>query len=253
MKRILLLGGTFEAKRMATLLHALNIEVIYSQLGLVGRPDLPCKVIEGGFSARGGLGAYLTAEQIDGLLDMTHPYAVTITGKAQSACSEVGLPFWRYSRPAWQPSPNDQWSEAEQVDELWQICRDKGIKRPLICLGQLSTRSMEALEALALEGGAVRTAVPLSYPCPLPLISIVDKGPFGLKSERALFKQQGIDAVICKNSGGKASAHKLTIAREFQLPVLMVSRPLVKNAGVSIDNLDELLAVMKRECVDAHL
>ena len=48
--RLLLLGGTHEAKSLARDLHQRGLPLVYSIAGLVRQPDLPCEVISGGFS-----------------------------------------------------------------------------------------------------------------------------------------------------------------------------------------------------------
>ncbi len=50
-------------------------------------------------------------------------------------------------------------------------------------------------------------------------------GPFALDDEQRLFAERGIDALVCKNSGGSATAAKLTAAKQAGVPVWLKSRP----------------------------
>jgi precorrin-6A/cobalt-precorrin-6A reductase len=77
MKRVLVLGGTTEARLLAERLAGrpdLNMT-----LSLAGRTASPARqpvpVRRGGFGGVAGLAAYLVRERIDVLIDATHPYA----------------------------------------------------------------------------------------------------------------------------------------------------------------------------------
>ena len=59
---------------------------------------------------------------------------------------------------------------------------------------------------------------------------VLARGPFELSQERALMKRHGIDLVIAKNSGGKATYAKIAAARELGLPVLLLRRPVLAPA-----------------------
>ena len=54
---------------------------------------------------------------------------------------------------------------------------------------------------------------------------IVDRGPFAVENERALFLEHGVELLVSKNSGGAATGSKLAAAREHGVPVIMVDRP----------------------------
>ena len=78
MSRILLLGGVGDALAIAIRLAPQDI---YSLAGLGKRPsDLPCQLRVGGYGSAEGLAAFMVAEGIDLLLDITHPYAAQISG-----------------------------------------------------------------------------------------------------------------------------------------------------------------------------
>ena len=72
--RLLLLGGTTEALRLA---RRLGPETVYSLAGLGRVPDdLACRVRVGGFGGAEGLAAFIADEGIELLLDLTHPLSL---------------------------------------------------------------------------------------------------------------------------------------------------------------------------------
>ncbi|MFN3279226.1 MAG: precorrin-6A/cobalt-precorrin-6A reductase, partial [Paracoccus hibiscisoli] len=74
--RVLLLGGTTEASRMAALLAEAGVDAVFSYAGRTAAPvaqPLPMRV--GGFGGAEGLGRYLCDQRITHLIDATHPFA----------------------------------------------------------------------------------------------------------------------------------------------------------------------------------
>ena len=57
--------------------------------------------------------------------------------------------------------------------------------------------------------------------------SFVAEREFALEAERELLLAHRIDALVSKNSGGSAAAAKLQAARELQVPVVMLERPVI--------------------------
>ncbi|KTB68347.1 MULTISPECIES: cobalt-precorrin-6A reductase [Pseudomonas] len=228
MKRILLLGGVTEALAIA---RTLGPEHIYSLAG-VGRvpTDLTCQVRVGGYGGHAGLAQFVRDEQISLILDATHPYAAQISQNAATAATVCGIPCWALRRPAWQPQAGDDWREVGDWAELIEAL--KPFKRPLFTLGREPLQHLDEIPADQFWTLRALDVYPGNERCEV----IGARGPFLIEDERALFERRGIDVLISKNSGSAATEPKLEVAREREVPVLVLKRPVL--AGVDREFTD---------------
>src|SRR3954465_12556830 len=98
--KILILGGTGEARDLAAQLVALGHAVTTSLAGRTSQPILPeGGLLVGKFGGVPGLVGYLKARGYDRLVDATHPYAGLISVNAVAAARQSGIPLVRYMRP----------------------------------------------------------------------------------------------------------------------------------------------------------
>ena len=217
MSRILLLGGVGDALAIA---RRLAPQDIYSLAGLGKVPaDLPCQVRVGGYGGAEGLAAFMAAEGIDLLLDITHPYAAQISANAARAAQLSGVPCWALRRPGWQAGGGDDWREVADWSALSAAL--ELFQRPLFTLGR---EPLAHLQAIPLhQHWTVRCLD--DYPGTPRARVIGARGPFNLADERALFAAGQFDVLISKNSGSSATDPKLQVARELGLPVLLLARP----------------------------
>lgn len=223
---ILILGGTADGRRLASALHQQGLPVIYSVAGLVRPPEVPCAVISGGFSAGGGLAAYLRAHRIGAVLNATHPYAATMSATAAQVCAELAIPCWRFLRPAWEPQHGDRWQGFATWGSLLPAL--ESFRSVLLTAGQIDAalaRHFADLTARSGQTQVLRTAVQPSHELPARMVWIKAIGPFDRAAERQLLQRYDIDVLVSKNSGGAATRAKLDAARERGIPVLMLERP----------------------------
>ena len=231
---ILLLGGTSDAIQLAKQLIALDINVIYSIAGLVRQPTLNCQIHRGGF--QGKMAEFLRDQQIDLLIDATHPYASKISQQAKQAANDTNIDYWLYYRPAWQKTDKDQWIEFNNWDDLLPILQN--YKFPFFTLGQAPLRHLDDINLH--QHWTVRTAIKHTIHHPqLRLITAI--GGFSLDEEAALFKKYAFDVLICKNSGGNTVIHKLQLARQYSIPVLMQCRPPIVKTCSMFTVLSEII------------
>lgn len=231
--RILLLGGVAEALRVA---RTLGPRHVYSLAG-VGRvpDDLACQVRVGGYGGAQGLARYIDEQGIDLLLDATHPYAARISHNAAEAARSAGVPCWALRRKAWQPGEGDDWREVEDWAGL--VSALAPFSRPLFTLGREPLAHLEEIPDH--QFWTLRALDP--YPGNARCEVLAARGPFHLEDERALFESRRIDVLVSKNSGSGATEPKLRVARERNLPVVMLARPPLPPANRTFASAEELL------------
>jgi precorrin-6A/cobalt-precorrin-6A reductase len=234
-KRILVLGGTLEARLLADRLTADGFETI---LSLAGRTTAPsqstARMRSGGFGGAAGLAAYLHAENIAACLDATHPFAQRISANAALACTQAGVPRAALLRAEWQPVDGDRWLYVDDVAACVRFLPPLG-RRVFVAFAD----GLAPLAALDLEF-LVRRAEP--GPVDLPGAQIlVERGPFEREAERRFLKAERIQVILAKASGGDSARAKLDAARNLGLPVVLLRRPKPQD-GPAVASIDEAVA-----------
>src|SRR5262249_5570445 len=117
MHRVLILGGTLEARRLAERLRGrADVALTLSLAGRTATPAAqPVPVRIGGLGGAPGLAAYPPAARLAPPIDATHPYAVTISANAARASAAAGVRLLALRRPPWQPVAGDRWTEVADV------------------------------------------------------------------------------------------------------------------------------------------
>lgn len=221
-KKILILGGTGEARVLAGLLEQdKQLRVVTSFAGRTSSPNLPAgEWRSGGFGGSDGLAAYLTAEAINMVADATHPFAATMSANAAKACRRTGIAYVRLDRPAWRPERGDRWQQVESVAKAAAAIPARA--RALVTVGR---RDIAAFFERTDTRILARMIEPPRMALPPHVEVMLARPPFSLDAELALFQRHCTNVLVCKNSGGNATEAKLAAARSLHLPVIMIERP----------------------------
>ena len=231
--RVLLLGGTGEARALAQSLHP-RVDLVSSLAGRVPDPALPVGPVRiGGFGGVDGLRRWLRDEHIDAVVDATHPFAATMTAHAAAACTELRIPHLILARPAWDPGA------ALVVDsdtEAAETVARQGYSRVFLTTGR------SGVPAFAYSGAwFLIRAVTQPDPSTLPRhhLVVLSRGPYGYDDELALLRDHRIDALVTKNSGGAMTRAKLDAAAALDVPVVMVARPPLPDGVLTVGTVAE--------------
>ncbi|MFJ6052807.1 cobalt-precorrin-6A reductase [Streptomyces sp. NPDC092307] len=222
---VLILGGTTEARRLAEALAGdPACRVTTSLAGRVASPVLPPgETRVGGFGGVEGLAAWIVVHDVTHVVDATHPFAERMSFHAAEAAALTGVPLLALRRPGWTPEPGDDWIFVESLEEAAERLPGLG-SRAFLTTGRMGLHTFAHLTDTWF---LVRSVDPPAAPVPPHLEVLLDRGPFTLDDERELIARHRIDVLVTKDSGGSATAPKLTAAREAGIPVLVVRRPAV--------------------------
>jgi precorrin-6A/cobalt-precorrin-6A reductase len=219
--RILILGGTGEARELAAELVAAGVDVLSSLAGRVQAPRLPDGPVRiGAFGGAEGLATFLRAEGITGVIDATHPFAGTITAHAAQAAAQAGVPLLVLRRPEWEAEPS--WEVVRDIRAAAAAVRAWPGESVFLTTGR---RDLDVFAADDRHDFLVRTVDPPDGPVPLRMTLVLDRGPYTVEGESALMRDHGVGLLVTKNSGGPMTEAKLRAARDLGVQVLMVQRP----------------------------
>ncbi len=240
MTRVLVLGGTSEARALAGRLHP-AVDVVSSLAGRVPDPALPVgQVRVGGFGGADGLASWLTDHAVDAVVDATHPYAATITGNAATACARTGTPHLLLARPAWDPGTavvveSDraaaQFAKAQRFSRIFLTTGRSGAAAFCDSTAWFLIRAVTAPDAATL---------------PRRHQLVLSRGPYSYDDELALLRTYRIDAMVTKNSGGAMTRPKLDAADAAGVTVVMIARPPVPDGVATVRTVDDAEAWVRQ-------
>lgn len=230
MKRLLILGGTAEARALAGLTK--DVPKLATVLSLAGRTTDPLdQNVEtriGGFGGVSGLIDYLTDSNVDLMIDATHPFARQMSAHANDAAIRVGLDFLRIDRPVWGRKPDENWIRVPDLAAA--VAALPPGARPFCATGRGSLQQFTSRSDI------------------YPLLRVIDQGqavfpgagefvvgrpPFDLEAEIQTLKSLKATHLVVKNAGGTAGRTKLAAAGQLGLPIVIVDRPNLPD-GVNI-------------------
>lgn len=230
-KRILILGGTSDARALAAQLLQAGYDTTTSLAGDTRNPEMPAGTVRrGGFGGVDGLIDHLLEQRFDALVDATHPFALRISSHAVAAARTAKVPLLRFERPPWQAEPGDIWIEAENIDAA--VAALPAQSRVLLTIGRKEVMAFLSRQDLS---GVIRTIEPPPVPPGPNWRLLVDRPPFSLESERELMAHEHISHLVSKNAGGEQTRAKLVAARMLGIAVVMVSRPRKPDAATVTD------------------
>ena len=241
--RLLLLAGTPEAVQIG---HAISREDRIAAVASVARGgrvptamNLPMRI--GGWGGSEAFADWLFQEQVDAVIDATHPFASRISLRTAEVCNSLGIPYVQFLRPAWTPREGDSWaflnSEEEahrHIPEAATVLLGTGRHR-LDAFSSLRDRTVW-VQVQDLNG----TAFPFQRGGFLHRPSRLS-----VETEVAGLHAIGIDWIIARNAGGVSGTGLIEAARQLGVPVGMIRRPPQPEAP-RVQSVAEALAWVRR-------
>jgi precorrin-6A/cobalt-precorrin-6A reductase len=234
--RVLLLGGTAEARALAARLYP-GVDVISSLAGRVPDPALPVGDVRiGGFGGVDGMRRWLVESGVAAVVDATHPYAATITAHAAEVCIDLGIPHLVLGRPAW---PSGDAILVSSDVEAAKVVADGKFSRVFLTTGRSSVAAFKDLDAWFLIR-VVTAPDPQTLPRNHELV--LSRGPYHYDGELALLTEHRIDGLVTKNSGGDMTRPKLHAAAALGIPVVMLQRPALPDDVTTVSTVEDAVA-----------
>ncbi|MCH9844365.1 MAG: precorrin-6A/cobalt-precorrin-6A reductase [Alphaproteobacteria bacterium] len=239
MNKILLLGGTEDARQIADLLadslaeNFTEIQIIYSLAGVTKQPTLPAQhvhliVRQGGFGAQ--IDDFL--RDINLLIDATHPFATQISENIAAACSKLDIPLLHYRRQ-WQMSAN--WQMAKDNKEMMSMIKNHSqAHHVLVALGGKKIEILLPYFAAYHDKKFYLRVIDSAFkPLNLPqnCAIITADLPFTAEKEEALLNSNNINLILCRHSGAESALQKLIIAEKYHIPIIMLQQPALPNGN----------------------
>ncbi len=242
--RILILGGTRDARRLATQIGGdARFDALMSLAGRTANPAaLPGPVRSGGFGGADGLARFLEDGGFAAVVDATHPFAANISANAVAATQATGLPLGSLVREPWREMDGDRWTTAADVRAAAGALGVEP-RRVFLTVGR---QELGAFAAFPQHSYIARTIDPPGDTALPPDFTLIQaRPPFDVEAETAFLFEQRIDVLVSKNSGGDETYAKIAAARALGIPVIMVARPH-KPAGEILSSAAEAMTWLER-------
>ena len=237
--RVLVLGGTAEARALAERLHP-DVDIISSLAGRVPDPALPAGLVRiGGFGGVEGLRDWLVDNDITAVVDATHPFAATMTANAAQACAEVDLPHRVLHRPPWDPAGATMVRSDTEAAEVVAAMR---YSRVFLTTGRSGVAAFSRSDAwflIRVVTAPDAAALPANYDL------VFSRGPYYFDDECELMRSMNIEVLVTKNSGGPLTEAKLDAARDLDIDVIMIDRPALPARVKVVDSVQEAVYWLK--------
>lgn len=218
-------------------------------VSLAGRTEapkpLPVPTRIGGFGGAVGLADYMRNEKIDLIVDATHPFANRISANAAQAARTADVPIFALCRPGWVRQADDRWISVGSI-EAAVVALGETPRRVFLSIGRQEAHHFSAAPQ---HDYLVRSVDPVEPALSVPQADyILASGPFTVEDETELFRQNRIDTLVTKNSGGSATYAKIEAARALGIAVIIVERQpaaglqTVHDARTALETIVHLLS-----------
>lgn len=249
---ILILGGTSEGRELAIELQRAGYSCLLSvttELGARMVAGSHLKVRTGELDVNGFINL-LRQEQIQLVIDATHPYAGIIKGIASNAAEMVGITYIRLERQAFLlPDNPGVLSVSDYTEALTVLRKEQGG-----ILFTIGVRNLYRFKSLWLEQRfpvwvkiypeveSLKDSLELGLQ---PEQIIAFHGPGNIDLLKAIIKMTGVSRIVTKESGVTGGVNvKVAAALDTGCKILIIKRPLSK-AKLVFQNIGEIIEFIR--------
>lgn len=234
--RALILGGTTPARDLADQLDEMGWLVTTAQPE--GTP-YPAGVVRiDGFGGAAGMAAYLISNQVQIIIDASHPFDEDITDDATEASRATGVPVLALTLPPWVETPEDQWT---CVPDL-RAAASHAARHFQHILLDIATDSYLDFTAdhnnLYIVRGTRRGRMPTRFRM-LP-----GTPPESVAGEKKVLRDNQIDGVVLRNTGDPVGELTIVAARELRVPMAIIDRPAQPKVWGRVHSVEEAVSVI---------
>jgi precorrin-6A/cobalt-precorrin-6A reductase len=243
---ILVLGGTKDGRDLTELLAKKGYQVIASVFSNYGRDLIQINkdLVHTGALDTDGFISFIHKNNINLIVDASHPYAINVSENAMKACQTTSIAYIRYERPAAMLPTYDGLHIVHDYNQAAQLAATLG-KVIFLTTGSRHLKFFKT--AACLENHRIIARV-LPEPSVLaeclqlgfnPQDIVAIQGPFSHNLNVSLFQEYQTEVIVTKNSGKiGGSDTKITAAMALNLPLIMINRPIIQYSKVVYDIAD---------------
>jgi len=249
---ILVFGGTSDTAQVAKRIAGLGHEVVVSTATDIdidiGACDNVKRVV--GRMTLDQIKEFIFENDVQAVIDTTHPYATIVRANAKKAAKETGAPYFTFVRPGLvYDCENIIW--ADDYQQAAEIAFSFG-KTVLTTTG---SKNIDIFAAKSKETGVGMVARVLDYPesvkaCRRAGLSddriIAKRGPFTVESNLDHLKQYDAGIVVSKDSGLAGGVpEKVEAVKRSGRKIVMIRKPDHSGSG-AFESVDELIEEFDR-------
>jgi precorrin-6A/cobalt-precorrin-6A reductase len=249
---ILLFGGTSDtaqvAQRIAEIGHDVTVSTA-TDINIDIGDNLSIKRVMGRMTLD-EIKEFIHDNNVQAVVDTTHPYATIVRANARRAADETDTPYLTFVRPALvYDCENIIW--ADDYQQAAQIAFSFG-KTVLTTTG---SKNIEIFAAKSKETGVKMVARVLDYPDSIKACReagldddciIAKRGPFTVESNLEHLKQYDAYVVVTKDSGLAGGVpEKVEAVRRSDRKVVMIKKPDHSGSG-AFESVDQLIEEFER-------
>ena len=233
--RIWLVGGTTESVDLAQNLVHCQFPCVITVVSPSAQhcyPQSPSIQVHTEALNAGTIELFIRNQQVQGILDASHPYATEISKLAMMAAQTFHLPYLRFERSQVSAAGSGQNTLLLEVETLSQLLCDEYLlkKRVLLTIGRKSLQHFRdwhlnsTLFARILPyPDALQAALDAGFSCDR-IIAL--RPPISFELEKALWQQWQISLVVTKASGQPGGEHiKRQVAQDLGVTLVVIKRP----------------------------